>query len=65
MVLWEDVWSLEAQKTYDLVDVTVRKYGMAKYLLYSIRSSKKLGEDIADVNDEKISGEDSEEDRVS
>ena len=31
MVLWEDVRSLEARKTYDLFDVTVRKYGMAKY----------------------------------
>ena len=31
MVLWEDVQSLEARKTYDLVDVTVQKYGMAKY----------------------------------
>ena len=36
-------------KTYDLVDVTVRKYGMTKYLSYSVRSSKKLGDDIADV----------------
>ena len=62
MVLWEDdVGSLEVGKTYDLVDVTVRKYGMTKYLSYSVRSSKKLGDNIADVNDENISGEDSEE----
>ena len=28
---------------------------------FSVQSSKKLGEDVADVNDEDISGEDSEE----
>ena len=48
-------------KTYNVVDVTVRKYRVTKYLSFSARSSKKLGEDITDVNDEDIYGEDSED----
>lgn len=62
MVLWEnDVGSFEAGKTYDVLDVTVRKYGASKYLSFSAQSAKKLGADITDVNDEDISGQDSEE----
>ena len=62
LVLWEeDVGSLEEGKSYNLLDVVVRMYGTAKYLSYSSRCSKTLVEDMKDINDEDISGEDHEE----
>ena len=61
LVLWEeDVGSLEEVKSYHLLDVVVRRYGTAKYLSYSSRCSKTLVEDMKDINDKDISGEDCE-----
>ena len=60
LVLWEeDVGSLEEVKSYHLLDVVVW-YGTAKFLSYSSRCSKTLVEDMKDINDKDISGEDCE-----
>lgn len=55
LVLWEaDVDILEEGKSYKLVDVGVRKYGVDKYLSFMSKSSQKLVEDVGDVSEQSI-----------
>jgi len=47
LVLWEgDVDSLEEGKSYSLVDVVVKQFGMVKHLSYLAHSSKNPAYDV-------------------
>ena len=62
LVLWEgEVNSVEEGKSYRFVGVGVRKYGV-KYLAYTANSSKEVVEDVENVNEEEIGGEEDEDD---
>ena len=58
LVVWEeDVNSLEEGKSYCLVNVGVRKYEVSEYLSFSSRSSVKVIDDLEEVNEEDIVGD--------
>ena len=62
LVLWEDdVESLEEGKSYKFGSIGVRSYGGIKYLSFTVKSSKEGVEDLEEVNEELIEGEDSDD----
>ena len=62
LVLWEgDVQSLEEGKSYRLTDVGVRSYGGRKYLCYTAKSAMEVVEDVGEVSEEVVEGEESED----
>jgi len=62
LVLWEgNVDSLQAGKSYRLADVKVKKWGMMKYLGFTSDSTKEVADDVKDVKEEMIAGDEDED----
>ena len=53
--------SLEEKKLYHLVNMGVRRYGAVKYLSCAAKSSKEMIVDLENINEEDVTGEESEE----